>query len=103
MNVMAAKASHSVCVHRARDEIVALHPVLVRGAICEMRKARLAQLVFFQPPEVSEIQPDMETNRPIIILPLDRTFEWTALGVALNADVVRLDVVELGGVHDVGS
>ena len=78
MNIMAAKAGHSVRVHRARDEIISLHPVLVRGAVREVRESRLAELVFLQFPELPEIQPDMEANGPVVILPLDRAFGWTA-------------------------
>jgi hypothetical protein len=36
--VMAADAGHAAGVHEALHEVIALHPVLVRGAIGEVRK-----------------------------------------------------------------
>ena len=38
VHIMAAKAGHTARVHEALHEVVALHPVLMRGAIRKMRE-----------------------------------------------------------------
>ena len=40
--IVAAKTGHAVLVHRTLHKVVALHPILVRGAVWEMRKGFLA-------------------------------------------------------------
>ncbi len=45
------EAGDAVAVHHALHEVVALHPVLVRGAVGEVRERRLAELVILEPPE----------------------------------------------------
>ena len=57
VNVVTTEARHSPRVHQALDEVVALHPVLVRGAICKVREGRLPELVLFQLPEILESTP----------------------------------------------
>ena len=45
MRVVAAKARHAARIHQALHEVVALHAVLVRGAVGEVRKSRFAPSV----------------------------------------------------------
>ena len=52
VNIMATEARHTARVHYALDKIVALHSILMRGAIGEMRETLFAQLVLFQLPEI---------------------------------------------------
>jgi hypothetical protein len=62
MHIMAAKARDTACVHNAGHEIVPLHPILVRRPVRKMRERRLAELVFFELPEVVQIKTYMKTN-----------------------------------------
>ena len=55
MRVVAAEAGDAPPVHHTLDEVVALHPVLVRRAVGEVRERRLAELVLFETPEVLQI------------------------------------------------
>src|SRR5579859_434021 len=43
VNVVAGSAGHAVAVHHTLDEIVALHPVLVRGAIRKVQEVGLSK------------------------------------------------------------
>ena len=52
---MTAEAGDAAPVHHALHEVVALHPVLVRRAVGEVRERRLAQLVVFELPEILEL------------------------------------------------
>ncbi len=94
VHVMAAKTAHAVGVHLARNEIVALHPVLVRRAIGEMCKRLFPKLVLFQLPEVLKTFPYLKPNRPIVVLAFDGVLQGLALRVALDADVIRLYKIE---------
>ena len=62
VRVVAAEAGHAARVHQALDEVVALHPVLVRRAVGEVRERRLAELVLLELPEVLQVEPDAETR-----------------------------------------
>jgi hypothetical protein len=101
MHIVAAKAAHAVGVHLARNEIVALHPVLVGRAVREMGKRLLPRLVLFQLPEVLEIFPHFKPNRPIVILAFNGIFQWLALRVALDAHVIRLNKIKPRRINDV--
>jgi hypothetical protein len=52
MRIVAAGACDAARVHQAVDEIIALHPVLVRGAVRKVREGGFAELVFFELPVV---------------------------------------------------
>jgi len=69
--VMAGRAGDTVFVHDTLHKIVALHPVLVRGAVREVREARLSQCAVFQLPVVLEMKTNVIADRPIIGLALD--------------------------------
>jgi hypothetical protein len=43
MRVVATKAGNSATIHDTLHEVVALHPILVRCALGEMRKTSYAQ------------------------------------------------------------
>jgi hypothetical protein len=103
MHVMATEAAHPMRIHRALHEIIALHPVLVRGAIGEMRECRLAQLVLFQLPEVLQLATYVETHRPVIVFPLNRIVQRLSLRMALDTGIVRLNGIEAGRIDNVAA
>ena len=72
MWIVAAETGNATIVHQALGEIVALHPVLVRRAIREMREAGFTQLMLFQLPVIRKLQSCAITDRPVVIFPLDR-------------------------------
>src|SRR5262245_52796281 len=100
MNVVAAETRDPALVHRTLHEVVPLHPILVSGAIGEVRESCFTDLVFFQLPEVLQIAPLVESHRPVVVLALDRVVEGLSLRVALNAGIVRAHGVQLRRVHD---
>src|SRR5581483_6832695 len=103
MHIVAGETGDSARVHDACYEIVALHPVLVSSAVGEMGKCSLAELVFFKLPELAQIQAYIEADMPVVIFSAHRVCERLALRMALDADVVRLNVVQPCGVDDVQS
>ncbi len=88
-------------VHRARHKIVALHAILVRCAVSEMGEGCLAERVLFELPGVFKILADMEANWSIVVFPLDRAFHGLALRVTLNTNIIRLNIVQPGRIHDI--
>lgn len=72
VNVMTTKAFHTPRVHQAGDKIISLHSILVRGSIGKMCKCQVTQFVIFKLPKVFQILADIESHRPIVILPLNR-------------------------------
>ena len=54
MRIVAGKAGHAARVHYALDEIVALHPILVRRTVGEVREARLTWFVRFERPKIGK-------------------------------------------------
>jgi hypothetical protein len=85
VNIMATETTHAVRIHRALNEIVALHPILMRGAVGKMRESLLAKRVLLELPEILEVQPDTEADRPVVVFSADRIFQRLSLRVALNA------------------
>ena len=55
VHVVATEAGYASAIHQALNKIITLHPVLMAGSICKMRKARLTELVFFQLPEIFQV------------------------------------------------
>src|SRR5439155_6822825 len=102
VRVVATEAGDAAPVHDALHEVVALHPILVRRPVGEMRERRLSELVLFEPPEVLEMPALMESHGPIEVPSLDRVVERLPLRVALDARVVRPDEVEPRRVDDRG-
>ena len=75
VRIVATETGDPPRVHQTGREIVALHAVLVRRAVGKMREGRLSELVILEFPEVVEVEADMKSDRPIVILPTDRVLE----------------------------
>ena len=71
MRVVTVGACDAAGIHQALHEIIALHAVLVRGAVWKVGKGEIAQLMVFELPVVLQVFADVKSNRPIIIFPLD--------------------------------
>ena len=71
MHIMAGRAGDTVFVHDALHKVVALHPVLVCGSICEVSERRLAQGDVFKLPIIFQVQTDVISNRPVVSLTLN--------------------------------
>src|SRR5271154_2197216 len=98
---MATETAHTVRVHCALDKIIALHPILMRGAVGEMSEGLLTRLVLLQLPEILEIHADLEAHRPVVILAIDRVTQRLPLRVTLYADISREHCIQPGRVRDV--
>src|SRR5215470_5955420 len=98
---MAAEAGNAALVHLALHEVVALHPVLVRRAVREVREGCFAEGMLLELPELAEPSALMKADGPVEVLPRVRVRQWLPLRVALNARIVRAHQVEFGGVDDV--
>ena len=79
MWIVATEAGHSARIHETCDEIVPLHSVLMGCSICKVREGCLSKFVFFQLPEVRQLQTDMKAHRPIVVFPVDRVFQGPTL------------------------
>src|ERR1700757_3319363 len=101
MNIVAGEAGNAAAVHQALHKIIALHTVLVSGAIGEMGESGLAQRVFFKLPEIAKVQAHMVADGPIVIFAFDGIGQGTSLRMALDAGVACLDIVHARGVEDV--
>jgi hypothetical protein len=53
MNIVAVVTRDSARIHQALDEIISLHPVLVRSAVAVMSKCRRSERVFFEFPVIT--------------------------------------------------
>src|SRR5215472_15365449 len=101
VNVVARKTCDPPAVHQALDKIVALHSVLVCGAVRKMCKRRLAERVLLQLPIIAKMQAHTIAYRPIIVFALDGTRERPALRMTLDARVVGFDVVHPRWIDDI--
>ena len=101
VRIVATETGDAARVHEALNEIVALHAVLVRGAVGKMREARFAELVLFKLPKIRKVQSNMEADGPVVVLAFDRIVQRTALRMTLDADIVGPHIVEAGGIEDV--
>jgi hypothetical protein len=72
VDIVTTEARHAVRVHGARRIIVSLHPILVSRAVGKVRERGLAGLVVFQSPERHQIKAHMDTDWPLVILPVHR-------------------------------
>jgi len=99
MDIVAVKACDATAVHHALHEVIALHAVLVRRAICKMSERSLAEIVLFKLPIILEVESDMEADRPVVIFSFDGTGERASLRVALDAGVVGADVIHSRRIH----
>lgn len=103
MDVAAAGALHAPRIHDTLDEIIALHPVLVRGAVRKMCERHFTKFVLFKLPEVLQLSAHLESHRPVVILTADWVLQWLPLRMALDAGVVGLNKIKAGRIHDVGT
>ena len=55
VDVVATEAGDATAVHHALDEVVALHPIFVGGAVGKMVERGFAEFVVFELPIISEI------------------------------------------------
>lgn len=72
VRIVTTGASYAVRIHAALNKIIALHTILVCGAVGVMCKGRFAEFVFFHLPKVAEILCDLEADWPIEVLPCNR-------------------------------
>ena len=79
VHIVAAKAGDAATVHNALHEIIALHAVLMSGAIREVRECGLTEFVFFERPKVCQLESYTIAHRPIKVRALNRSGEWAAL------------------------
>ena len=101
MHVVATETCHAMGVHGALDKIVALHPVLVRGAVGKMRKGLLTGLMLFKFPKIFEVEAHLEAYRPIVVFSLNGIGQRLPLRVTLDAYVGGLNRIQAGGIRDV--
>src|SRR4029078_304664 len=72
VDVVTREARYAARVHQALYEVVTLHAVLVRRAIWEMREGLLAELVLLELPKIPKVLIDVVSDRPVVVLALDR-------------------------------
>ena len=88
MYIVAGETGDAVRVHETGNIVVALHPVLVGGAIGEMCKRSLAEFVLFQFPKLVQRAVQLVTHRPVVVFPSDGIRQGATLGMTLNANVI---------------
>jgi len=101
VRVVATEAGDTAAIHHARDEIVALHPILVSSAVRKMRERRFTELVLFEPPEVFQLLALIESHGPVVVTARDRVAERLPLRMTLDARIVRSHEVQLRRIDDV--
>ena len=103
VRIVATETRDAARVHEALNEIVALHAVLVRGAVGKMREARFAELVLFKLPKIRKVQSNVEADGPVVVLAFDRISQRAALRMTLDAHIVGPHIIEARGIEDVVS
>ena len=84
-------------------EVIALHAILMSGAIGEMREGRFTEGVVFEPPKIAEVEADAIADRPVVILPFDGIRQRASLCMALDASVIGFHVVHPRGIENVAA
>lgn len=102
VNLVAIRAADLAVIHIALNEVVPLHPVLVCRHISILIEVGRPGLQFFELPVVRKLLADFKAYRPVIVFALDGVGERLSLAMALNAGIVRSNVVEPIWVDDVG-
>ena len=92
-----------MAIHHALHEVVALHAILVRGAVREIRESGEARRGFLEFPEILQFEPHVVADWPVVVFPLDGTGQRAALRVALDAGIAGRDVVHAGGIERVAA
>src|SRR5690242_15189735 len=72
MRIVAGEAPYALRIHPARDEVVALHSVLVCGSFRPVRKGGVPELGFFEAPHAGETFTSGVAYRPVVVLPFVR-------------------------------
>src|SRR3984893_4680845 len=103
MNIMASEASNPSAVHEALHEVIALHAILMSGAIGEMREGHFTEGVIFELPKIAEFESDAIADRPVVILPFDGTGQRASLRMALDASVIGFHIVHARGIENVAA
>jgi hypothetical protein len=93
VHIVAAETGDAAPVHHALNEIVALHPILVGGAVGEIVKIRLAQRVIFELPELLKLRARMIADGPVVVFSLDRIPERLSLRARAWCGIARCLVV----------
>src|ERR1700722_17885365 len=101
MHIMAVKASQLAVIHIALHEVIALHAIFVCRHVRKLKEVRPSRLHFLELPEVCQLHPHLETNRPVVMLAIDRVSQRTPLAMALDACIVATYPVQCLWVHDV--
>ena len=94
VNIMAVVAGDSTRIHQALHEIIPLHPVLVRGTVAVMCKGGRPKSVLLEFPVVTQVQAHAESDGPVVVFAVDGIRFGLALGMTLNARIVRSNAVE---------
>src|SRR5271169_4195572 len=100
---MAIEACNSMAIHHTLREVIALHAILVRRAIREMRERGEAGRGFLELPEILQFEPHAVADWPVVVFPLDGTGQRAALGVALDAGIAGRYVVHTCGIEGVAA
>ena len=79
MNIMAREAGDPSAVHYALNEVIALHAILMGGAIGEMREGHFTEGVVFELPKIAEVESDAIADRPVVIRPFDGIHQRASL------------------------
>ena len=101
VRIVATETRDAARVHEALNEIIALHAVLVRGAVGKMGEARFAELVLFQLPKIRKVQSNVKADRPVVVLAFDRICQRAPLRMTLDARIVGPHIIEARGIEDV--
>ena len=87
VRVMTRRARDAPAIHDALDEIVALHAILVGGAVGKVRERGFAERVRLELPIILQPQSDVVADRPVVRFPVDEAAAWLPLGMALDAGI----------------
>jgi len=72
VRIVARVTAHALGVHPACDEVIPLHPVLVRRPFGPVGKCRFPQPVFLQPPDIGKSITCRVADGPVVVLALER-------------------------------
>src|SRR4029079_4324575 len=64
VRIVTIGAGDAARIHQAGHKIIALHAVLVLGAVGEVGEALLSELVLLQLPEIRQVEADVKADRP---------------------------------------
>jgi hypothetical protein len=91
---------NATAIHQALHKIVALHPVLVRGAVRKMGECGLSKRVLLERPEIAKMRAHTIPNRPIVVFAFHGIVNRGPLRMALDARVIGIDIVHLCRIDD---